>query len=404
VGAAQDPEGPSLLAKAMLERWSLRRLSGGTSDDEVMNLFVDHPRTRWALPAAAVVLVAGGSLVASRTASADTGLPPRSAAQLLVDVQQASKQSLSGTVVQTADLGLPQIPGLTGQAGGSPASNSGGASLTSIVSGTHTWRVWLAGPTQARVALVSGSGESDVIRNGSDVWVWSSVDKSAVHHTLNAKDAAATPQLSPTDLPKTPDEAAQKALAAIDPTTSVSTAGTAVVAGRQAYELVLQPKTKETRVAQVRIAVDADKHVPLRVQVYSTKLANPAVEVGFTAIDFGTPDARQFAFTPPAGTTVSEADAAAKPDAVSGPKPAEPKVVGNGWTAVAVAKLPANFANGAQSKQAQSLLNSVPSVSGDWGSGRVIDGTLFSAVLTDDGRVAVGAVAPESLYAALKAS
>ncbi len=34
----------------------------------------------------------------------------------------------------------------------------------------------------------------------------------------------------------------------------------------------------------------------------------------------------------------------------------------------------------------------------------MIDGTLFSAVLTDDGRIAVGAVAPEALFAALKAS
>jgi hypothetical protein len=34
----------------------------------------------------------------------------------------------------------------------------------------------------------------------------------------------------------------------------------------------------------------------------------------------------------------------------------------------------------------------------------VIDGSLFSAVLTDDGRVAVGAVAPDTLFAALSAS
>ena len=52
----------------------------------------------------------------------------------------------------------------------------------------------------------------------------------------------------------------------------------------------------------------------------------------------------------------------------------------------------------------QGLLSSIPEVSGTWGKGRVIDGTLFSAVLTDDGRVAVGAVAPDALFAALKAS
>ena len=58
----------------------------------------------------------------------------------------------------------------------------------------------------------------------------------------------------------------------------------------------------------------------------------------------------------------------------------------------------------AANKQLQGLLSSIPEVSGTWGKGRVIDGTLFSAVLTDDGRIAVGAVAPEALFAALKAS
>lgn len=373
-----------------------------------MSFFADHRTSRWAVPAAAVVLIAGSTLVASRTASADSGLPSRSAAQLLADVRGSVGQSLSGTVVQTANLGLPQIPGLTGQGSGSPAVTAGGASLTSIISGTHTWRVWAGGPTQSRVALVSGAGESDVIRNGSDVWVWSSAEKSAVHHTLTAKDApAGAPSASATDLPKTPEEAATKALAAIDPSTAVTTAGTAVVAGRQAYELVLDPRTDATRVAQVRIAVDAEKHVPLRVQVYSTTLPNPAVEVGFTAVDFAAPDARQFAFTPPADTTVTEgsADQAGTPPAAAAARAqGEPKVVGTGWTSVAVATMPAQLATDATQKQLQGVLSALPKVSGDWGSGRVIDGTLFSAVLTDDGRVAVGAVDPQALYAALKSS
>ena len=61
-------------------------------------------------------------------------------------------------------------------------------------------------------------------------------------------------------------------------------------------------------------------------------------------------------------------------------------------------------AGAGQDRQLQGLLSSIPEVSGTWGKGRVIDGTLFSAVLTDDGRIAVGAVAPEALFAALKAS
>jgi len=43
----------------------------------------------------------------------------------------------------------------------------------------------------------------------------------------------------------------------------------------------------------------------------------------------------------------------------------------------------------------------LPEVSGSWGSGHLFAGTVFSAVVTDDGRVAIGAVVPELLYAAL---
>ena len=85
--------------------------------------------------------------------------------------------------------------------------------------------------------------------------------------------------------------------------------------------------------------------------------------------------------------------------APSGPGTGRPHLVGSGWTAVAVLKTPA--AAGADSKSLDTLTRALPRVSGSWGSGHVLRGTLFSAVLTDDGRVAVGAVAPERLYAAL---
>jgi outer membrane lipoprotein-sorting protein len=367
-----------------------------------MSLFTDHPRARWAAPAAAVAAVAAGTLVTNLTASADPSLPPRTAAQLLADVQRAQLAHVSGTVVQSADLGLPDLSGLGG-------GGNDGASLQSVLTGTHTWRVWYGGEDQQRLALVGSLGESDIIRNGRDLWVWSSEEKSAVHYTLpehsDADKGERKPAPDATDLPKTPEEAAQRALAALDPTTEVTTSGSAVVAGRDAYELVLKPRNPASLVASVRISVDAERHIPLRVQAYSTKLANPAFEVGFTSIDFGRPDARQFAFNPPPGTTVTEKDAARKPDGGKPDRPdgaAAPKVVGEGWGAVAVGSLPPGaLTSGEGAEQVQGLLRTFPRVSGDWGSGRLLGGTLFSAVLTDDGRYAVGAVKPESLYAAL---
>ena len=78
----------------------------------------------------------------------------------------------------------------------------------------------------------------------------------------------------------------------------------------------------------------------------------------------------------------------------------EPKIVGKGWTAVAVSK--AGTGSPDASGELGALLEQLPREKGDWGSGRVLSGTAFSVVLTDDGRMAVGAVEPELLYAALE--
>ena len=399
-----------------------------------MSFFIDHPRARWILPVAAVGVIGATALTVNQSANADSGLPPRTASQLLADVRSSDVSSLSGTVVQTSDLGLPELPGLGGSVGGGSSSSS----LTSLISGTHTWRVWLDGPTRQRLALIGSNGESDVIHSGRDVWLWSSVDKTAVHHKLSADQVQAGsagkhlpsglpsggPSTLPSGAPRTPDEAAAAALAMMDRHTTVTTSGTASVAGRSAYELVLTPKDKTTLVGSVRIAIDSQEHIPLRVQVYSTKLANPAFEVGFTAVDFAKPDARQFAFTPPAGTKVTESDQlpARKGDASANPSPIKPsadalakmqgtpRIVGSGWSTVVVAPftLPTSQkgAGGSAADSAAQLsgmLKALPTTSGTWGSGHVLQGTLFSLVLTNDGRVALGAVPPDQLYSALAA-
>jgi hypothetical protein len=49
------------------------------------------------------------------------------------------------------------------------------------------------------------------------------------------------------------------------------------------------------------------------------------------------------------------------------------------------------------------ILESLPRISGEWGTGRVLSGTLVSVILSDDGRLAIGAVGPEALGAALAA-
>ena len=80
--------------------------------------------------------------------------------------------------------------------------------------------------------------------------------------------------------------------------------GSAKVAGRDAYELVLAPRDTASLVGQVRLAVDAEHHIPLRVEVYAANATQPAFRVAFEQIAFTAPDAEQFTFNPPPGAKV----------------------------------------------------------------------------------------------------
>jgi outer membrane lipoprotein-sorting protein len=372
---------------------------------DIVSVFKSRPALRWLVPsAAAVVVIGGGAAAGTIVASADPSLPERSAAQLLVDIQNAKIDGLSGTVVQSADLGLPAIAGVTG--------GQGDADLTRLIAGSNTARVWYAGEDKVRLALMGTLGETDLIRNGPDVWMWSSRDSEASHFKIPADAGKKAPTALPSGVPSTPQEAADAALAAIDPTTAVSTTGAAEVAGRDAYELVLSPKDTASLIGQVRLAIDAEKHIPLRVDVYAKNANSPAFRVAFQQISFTVPDAEQFAFNPPAGTKVNETnrnqlekDLAEEHKAPAERKPATasdgPTTIGEGWTTIVTTKMPeSKDAAGAEGQALSGVVESLPKVSGTWGSGRLLTGSLFSVLLTDDGRVYGGAVTPEALYQA----
>jgi outer membrane lipoprotein-sorting protein len=374
---------------------------------DIVSVFRSRPALRWLVPsAAAVVIIGGGAAAGTIVASADPSLPDRSAAQLLVDVQNAKVDGFSGTVVETADLGLPAIAGAVGNA--APSGD-----ITRLLGGSNTARVWYAGEGQTRLALVGTDGETDVIRNGTDAWLWRSAGNTATHVTLPAdKPSKAVPSTGTL----TPQQAADQALAAISPTTKVTTTGAAKVAGRDAYELVLSPKDTASLIGQVRLAIDAENHIPLRVDVYAKNATSPAVRVAFQQISFTKPDAQEFKFNPPPGAKVTEASAQQlgqeHDKSMQNEKAKQPalgsgqKVIGQGWTSIVELKLPATTpASGSagakkDGAEMQTALNVLPKVSGTWGSGHLLSGSLFSALITDDGRVFVGAVTPAALEAA----
>ncbi|PWK44148.1 LolA family protein [Actinoplanes xinjiangensis] len=395
-----------------------------------MSVLRSRPALRWLIPsAAAVVVIGGGAAAGTIVANADPALPERSAAQLLVDLQSADPSGFSGTVVQSADLGLPGIAGLLGNATG------GSGNLTSLIAGSNTARLWYAGEEKMRFSLLGTSSETDVIRNGSDVWVWDSKENTGTHVKLPAGATTREAAPSASALAVSPQQAADAALAAIDGTTRVETTGAAEVAGRDAYELVISPRDADSLVGQVRLAIDAKEHIPLRVDVYAKNTTKPAIRVAFEQIDFTVPDDQQFAFNPPPGAKVSEeaipedmakeagkdahkaAAEAEKAAREAGAEKNDFKVVGEGWTSIAVAKGPRlddlseftgksgeQSAEGAEASQlAEQFLGTLQPVSGAWGSGKLLAGSLFTVLMTDDGRILAGAVTPEALYEAAAA-
>ena len=371
------------------------------------------PRSAGLLPVAAVAVIGGGAADRATTrASADPALPPRTAAQLLVDVQHgAARRPVRHRRADAPTSACPSLPGAR-----RPGRRLGIADLARL---RHAHlRVWYDGPTGSGSPCIGTLGESDVIRNGTDVWLWSSADKTAAHHTLAAGHGAADGRPTPGAAAdrrcrRTPQRGGRRGPRRDRPDHRRSPRrARPSVAGRSAYELVLTPRDTASLVGSVRIAIDAREARPAaRAGLLARSWHDPAFEVGFTAVDFAQPDARQFAFTPPPGTTVDRAHRRVRAQADqhrAGDRTAaadagrSPTVVGTGWTAVAGGPLPAGRRSrgaGGRARRRRARSRRCPRSSGTWAAGTLLSGTLFSALLTDDGRVAVGAVAPERLYA-----
>jgi outer membrane lipoprotein-sorting protein len=354
-----------------------------------MRIFANKPAKRLLAPLAIILVVAGTGLVAA-TATAEKKLPTRTPQELLVDLQNARTDGLSGTVVERADLGIPAIPSASGQ---------DDPELTSLVSGTHTLRVRYSAPDKARLAVLGTYSEYDLIRNGKDVWTWSSKENAATHRTVTEEPGGA-----PSETPRTPEEAADRVLKALEPTTTVTSDSSVEVAGRPAYELIFDPNDTNSLISQARIAIDGETKLPLRVQVFGTD--NKIVfEVAYTSVDFTRPDDAEFVFNPPPGAKVTEVQPDETPGAQDRKQTDEQaqngaKIVGSGWTAVAVRKIE-NPSNSQTDQQLKAFRDKLQPVQGSWGSGRLLAGTAFSAVWTDDGRLAIGAVRPDVIYQAL---
>jgi len=334
-------------------------------------------RGRWVVPAGVVAVAAGVGIASAITvAQAAPALPSRTPAQLLAAVagDHAPVPPLTGTVVETATLGIPQLPG-----GENPNS------VTSLLAGSHTLKIWYDGPQKLRLAVPVQMGETDMVRNGTTAWLWQSGRDSVTKYVLPAGhgDHAREPAIPKT--PLTPQQAAQQALK---------------LAGHS-------------------------------TQVFAKGTASPVYQVGYTSISFVTPAASNFSFTPPPGAKVNTETLSLPASHMPGQKPqgmtSSGQVIGKDWTAVMVLPASEVLPGGALSKVAGAgsaagvagqaarsasggsgsisgsamlgaLMLAAHPVHGAWGSGKLLHTSLVSMLITN-GHVLIGAVTPSVLYA-----
>jgi outer membrane lipoprotein-sorting protein len=371
------------------------------------------PGTAVAVTAA---VVAGLQIPAAQAAPA---LPARTPAQLLAEVSSdASLPPLTGTVVETTSLGLPQLPQV-----GNPTS------LSSLITGSHTIKVYYQDAKHFRLAIPQPESETDIVRNGGTAWLWESTQNSVTKFILPAGEAkqheAAPPAVSPATAALTPQQAANEVLKAVGKTTLVSTVANVMVAGEPSYELVLAPKDSRSLVGQVVIAVDGKYGVPLRVQVFAKGATSPAFQVGYTALQFVAPAAANFGFTPPPSASVTvenlgsgKSTGGKQQSGTSGfgsygknwltvvalPQQDLTQGLGTGAASSSTAPATSNGPAGVMGSDSQAVLNalfgSAKPVHGAWGSGTLLTTSLFSMLMTG-GEVYIGAVAPSVLYAAV---
>jgi outer membrane lipoprotein-sorting protein len=346
--------------------------------------------------------VAGLVLLASPAGAGEAppALPPIAPDELVESVLSTELPALSGSVAMENNLGLP-IPGLS-------ELGRGGV------------RVYTDGQGRHRVQVPRGDGETTMIDDGRTVWVWDSTERT-VQKVQHDSDEGGDKGDERADRPlegrmADPATAARDLVDAMRADSTVDVDGTARVADRPVYQLVLTPQPDErTLLREIRVSVDSETRVPLQLEVLANGQADPALKVGFTEFSDEPQDPALFRFTPPAGAEVTERDAT---EELHGRAPQDVfadldlQTYGEGWDTVLTGTVSEGLLTtpitprggdgghtpfGEDDANPMELLGSLgKQVSGDFGTGYVIEAKVGTALITEDGKVAIGAV-PEQV-------
>lgn len=356
-----------------------------------------RPRTKALVAAGSGITVGLAGLALSALpagADDDPVLPTIGAEELVASTLEARPPAFAGVAELTNELGLPAVPGAEA------------LDFESV-------RVFHDGDEGARVQVERESSELTLVKNADEAWAYDSQEQAAKHLTWDEADADAAREHAEAELAD-PAQAAAQIIERLRSTSDIVVDGTARVADRAAYELVLTPKPSEkTLLREVTVAIDEETRVPLRFDVYANGTSDPVLSFGFVQFEVGAQDAELFEFTPPEGTKVdtTEADDAARADGAHAAEGVEERTttIGDGWDTVVIGEVPDDLPEGSADEGSfpggqdlAGVLDQIGTpVTGEFGAGSHVQVSVGGVIVTEDGRIAAGAVPQQVLVDAL---
>lgn len=350
---------------------------------------------------ATVGILAGatGLTVVTLPAGAESApsLPKTTPQALVTSVLKAKPAAFGGTVTAQNNLGIP-LPKMQQQQ-----------------DGDYQAKVYSDGKHHFRSTMQAARDDRrTVVEDGKALWSYNSAKRTAHKMPLSAGNGAhkdATRHEAANQ--KNPAAMGRELVDNLRRSSELKVDGTASVAGRDAYELVLTPKPAEkTLVRQARVAIDAQTKMPLRFELFGHNSTDPALEAGFSKLDVGDQDPALFRFNPPEGTKVVTVDPKRHTGKQHKPK-GRTERVGKGWDTVVTGsmkqspikqgKQDEHNSGAGNSKTPQQLLKQYTKPAhGKFGKGHVLSTPVGTALLTDDGRYAAGLVPQQVLEHALE--
>jgi hypothetical protein len=235
---------------------------------------------RWfAVGAGVAVLVAAPAAIGALPARQD----PISAPALLAAVQRSGSVGYSGYAEAVGGLRLPVTEEFT--------------SLVDLFGDRTRLRVWRRSDQDWRVDAIDSTGETDVHRTASGTWTWE-------YEPNRATFAGEPPVRLPRRADLDPAQLGRRLLSEAVPS-EVTRMPSRRIAGRDAPGLRLRPDDPNSTITRVDAWADPATGLVLRVAMYGTGLAEPALQSTFLDVDTRTPDQAITRFRIPAGGRVS---------------------------------------------------------------------------------------------------